>query len=56
VSKNDDCALRKEGPGLKPVVFAVFFAGLKPCAPSQKQLFFQEDHSISEGDEFEALE
>jgi hypothetical protein len=35
--KNDDCGLRKEGPGLKPLVFAVLFAGLKPCAPSQKQ-------------------
>jgi hypothetical protein len=35
--KNDDCGPRKEGPGLKPLVFAVLFAGLKPCAPCQKQ-------------------
>jgi hypothetical protein len=25
-----------KGPGLKPLVFAGFFAGLKPCAPSEK--------------------
>ena len=34
--KNDDCGLQEEGPGLKPLVFAEFFAGLKPCAPSEK--------------------
>jgi hypothetical protein len=28
----DDCGLRKEGPGLKPLVFALFFVGLKPYA------------------------
>ena len=31
VLKNGDCGLRKESPGLKPLVFAVFFAGLKVC-------------------------
>jgi hypothetical protein len=30
-------AYEKRGPGLKPLVFARFFAGLKPCAPSQKK-------------------
>jgi hypothetical protein len=29
-------AYEKKGPGLKPLVFAAFFAGLKPCAPSEK--------------------
>jgi hypothetical protein len=37
VLKDDDCGLRKKIPGLKPLVFATFFAGLKPCAPSEKQ-------------------
>jgi hypothetical protein len=36
-AENDDCGLRKEGQGLKSLMFAVLFAGLKPCAPSQKQ-------------------
>jgi hypothetical protein len=35
--KLNDCSLtKKQGPGLKPLVFAGFFAGLKPCAPSRK--------------------
>ena len=33
---SDDCGLRTESPGLKPLVFAAFFAGLKPCASSEK--------------------
>jgi hypothetical protein len=32
----DDCGQRTAGPGLKPPERAAFFAGLKPCAPSEE--------------------
>jgi hypothetical protein len=37
VSKKPDGGFRRKDPGLKPLVLAEFFAGLKPCAPSERQ-------------------
>jgi hypothetical protein len=38
VLKKCICCQIREIPGLKPIEFAGFFAGLKPCAPTEKQL------------------